>query len=120
MGDNAPFKECGSCHRIWEYWQDFISDPEVRLLGFQGSTRLPETNLLVFHHRCGTSISVLANKLRHILPKDEQELQLPILFGDENCSKYCREIENLKTCNRNCINARDRRLILAVLDMKKS
>jgi hypothetical protein len=119
MTGPAPFKECGSCHKKWEEWQDFVRDPEVRLLGFQGSTRLPDTNLLVFHHRCGTSISVFAKNLRHILPQDVQELQFPVLYGDETCSQYCREIENLKICKRSCANARDRHLILTILEMKK-
>jgi len=120
MTEHTPFQECGSCREAWDRWQDFVADPEVRLLGFQGSDRFPDTNLLVFEHRCGSSISVLAKRLRHILPEDEQKRQLPVLFASEHCNQYCRTIENLKECDRACVNARDRKLILRILEMKKA
>jgi hypothetical protein len=120
MNEEAAFQECGSCKKTWETWKDFIADPEVRLLGFQGSDRYPDTNLLVFEHRCGTSISVLAKRLRHILPKEKQKLELPILYASENCNQYCNKIENLKACDKPCINARDRQLIMMILKMRKA
>ena len=120
MNEHASFQKCGSCHQTWKAWHDFVADPGVRLLGFQGSERYPDTNLLVFEHRCGTSISILAKRLRHILPKAEQEIALPILYNSETCNQFCSKIENLKACDRDCINARDRKLIIKVLEMKKA
>ena len=89
-------------------------------MGFQGSDRFPDTNLLVFEHRCGSSISVLAKKLRHILPPDEQKQELPVLFASDQCNQYCGKIENLKACDRPCVNARDRKLILRIFEMKNA
>jgi hypothetical protein len=120
MNKEAAFHKCGSCKKAWETWQKFIFDPEVRLLGFQGSDRYPDTNLLVFEHRCGTSISVLAKRLRHILPQDKQKLELPILYASESCNQYCNKLENLKVCDKACINARDRQLIMMILEMRKA
>jgi hypothetical protein len=113
-----PFKECGSCRHTWADWQSFIADPAVRLLGLQAIPGLPDSNLLVFEHRCGSSVSVLALKLRHLLPPADQAVARPVLFGTDTCSGHCRVIENLATCNQPCANARDRRLAVLIAAAK--
>jgi len=90
------------------------------MIGFQAIPGLPDANLLIFVHCCGSTISILAKRLRHILPDPEQAGALPSLFGTDMCNQYCRFIESLEACDRHCVNARDRRLILMLLRMKKS
>ncbi len=119
LNSHPLFQKCGSCGRMWNEWQDFILDLDVRLLGFQAMPGLPDANLLIFVHGCGSTISILAKRLRHILPGPEQVDDLPSLFDTDTCNKYCRFIENLETCDRRCVNARDRKLILMLLRMKK-
>ena len=116
---DSQFQKCGSCGRSWDQWPDFILDPDIQPIGFQAMPALPEANLLVFEHRCGSSISVLAKRLRHILADSKQATDLPVLFGTDMCSGHCRFLENLAGCDRLCINARDRRLILMLLKMKR-
>ena len=115
-----PFQKCGSCGQPWMQWSDFILDPDVRLIGFQAVSGMPDANLLVFEHCCGSSISILARRLRHLLSDGQPEPQLPSLFGTEPCNQFCRFLENLTACDRPCANARDRRLIQAVLKMKRT
>jgi hypothetical protein len=115
-----PFKTCGSCRRSWEHWQDFVLDPGVRILGFQAIENLPDANLVVFEHRCGSSISLLAKKLRHLLDEHADRERLPILFGSDTCRKHCRLIEDLEACDRPCANSRDRRLIQLLLKMRRT
>jgi hypothetical protein len=117
---DSQFKKCGSCGRGWDQWPDFILDPDIRPIGFQAIPGLPEANLLVFEHRCGSSISVLASRLRHILPDSEPAGEVSALFGKDSCSGHCRFLQDLESCDRMCINARDRRLILMLLIMKKT
>jgi hypothetical protein len=112
------FKECGSCRHTWADSRSFIADPAVRLLGLQAIPGLPDSNLLVFEHRCGSSVSVLALKLRHLLPPDDQAAEQPVLFGTEACRGHCRVIENLASCTQPCANARDRRLAVLIADTK--
>ena len=96
----------------------FVLDPTLRLLGLQAIPGLPDSNLLVFEHRCGSSVSVLALKLRQLLSAEDQAADRPVLFGTETCSGHCRVIENLATCDRPCANARDRRLAVLIADAK--
>ncbi len=112
------FQRCGSCGQFWKHWRDFALDRGIRLIGFQASPGLPDANLLIFEHRCGSSTSILARRLRHILPESPQALDLPNLFGSDTCNQHCRYPENLSVCDRSCVNARDRQLILLLLKMK--
>lgn len=113
------FKTCGSCQYTWTDWRSFVFDPGVRLIGLQAIPGLPDANLLVFEHRCGTSVSVLAPKLRHLLGADEQTSGQSLLFGTESCSGHCRFLEDLSSCDKPCVNARDRRLVVLIADTKR-
>jgi hypothetical protein len=115
-----PFRRCGSCRKEWFHWRDFVLDPGLRLLGLQAYPDLPDANLLVFEHRCGSSVSVLATRLRPMFQDPDEDSDLPLLFGTETCNGRCRHIEDMRGCDRACINARDRRMMLQLLEMKKN
>lgn len=114
-----PFQFCGSCRRTWTSLDAFVCDPAVRLLGLQALVTKPEFNLLVFEHRCGSSISILARRLRHLLPEPEVEPPPELMFGTEPCPGHCRRLSDLEACDNPCANARDRRLTLLIVKMKR-
>jgi hypothetical protein len=113
------FKTCGSCQYTWIDWWSFVFDPAVRLIGLQAIPGIPDANVLVFEHRCGGSVSVLTHKLRHLLGTDEETGERSLLFGTENCSGHCRVLEDLSSCDKPCVNARERRLATLISDTKK-
>ena len=116
----GPFQVCGSCKRAWLTWDGFVEDPAVRLLGLQSLAAAPAANLLVFEHSCGSSISVLARRLRHLLPEVESDGPLPVLFGTEQCHGHCRLLADLEACVAPCGNVRDRALILLIQCLKNN
>ena len=119
-GSEEPFRSCGSCKKRWLTWEDFVHDSGIHLLGLQAVDHLPDANLLVFEHRCGTSVSIKARDLRpHLLPVPENGAGLPRLLDTEECAGHCRLLEDLSECDRPCINARDRRLIGALMELKR-
>jgi hypothetical protein len=115
----APFRLCGSCLREWASWNDFVIDPELRLLGLQAVPNLPDGNLLVFDHACGTSISLLVRRVRPHLPDLEEEALPPARVDLEECRRHCPELEELAACVRPCVKARDRRIVQAILRLKQ-
>ena len=115
----GPFQICGSCRRAWPTWDRFVLDPAVRLLGLQSDISNPEINLLVFEHACGSSISILSRRLRHLLPEPEPGVPRARLLGADQCRGHCLRLEDLEACDAPCSNARDRELILLVQRMKK-
>jgi len=111
----VPFQICGACRHAWPSWDNFVLDPAVRVLGLQVVAVKPDLNLLVFEHACGSSISILATRLRHLLPDPHPEnAPSAVLFGTEQCRGHCRRLEDLETCTAPCANARDRALILLI------
>ncbi|HZT30052.1 MAG TPA: hypothetical protein VFA33_09225 [Bryobacteraceae bacterium] len=115
---SGPFQVCGACKRAWPTWDGFVRDPTVRLLGLQSLAAKPDCNLLVFEHSCGSSISILARRLRHLLPEPEPDVPLPVLYGTDQCRGHCRFLEDLEACVAPCHNVRDRALILLVQCLK--
>ncbi len=115
-----PFKTCGSCGFEWADWRSFLLDPGVRLLGLQAAPGMADANALVFEHRCGSTVSVLAYRLRGLLDVEATRGDLPDLYGTETCNGHCRTLEGLAICDRPCVNARDRRLTLRVAEMMGS
>ena len=112
------FKKCGSCGYLWADWREFVSDPHLRPMGLQAITSVPDGNLIVFEHKCGSTVSIPARRLRDLLPGAEQKGDLPLLFGRQECEGHCRTVEDLSFCQEPCVNARDRSLLLLLLEMK--
>jgi hypothetical protein len=91
----------------------------VRLLGLQAVINIPDINLVVFEHSCGSSISILSKRLRHLLPEPEPGSPAVRLLGTDQCRGHCLRLEDLERCDAPCSNARDRELILLVQRLKK-
>ncbi len=118
---SRPFHSCGSCRKQWPTWEDFVLDAGIRLLGLQSVEQLPDANLLVFEHRCGTSVSLKASQLRrYLLPDAEAGADLPLLFDTDECAGHCQLLEDLSACDRPCVNARDRRLIARLIELRRA
>ena len=108
-----PVKVCGSCGRPWRSWDDFLGDPQLRLLGLQAVTRVPDANLLVFEHRCGSSVSLLTKRLRHLIPEHPSDAWSS-LRGTDQCRRHCLSLQDHAACDRPCRHARDRDLLALV------
>ncbi len=117
VASESAFKTCGSCGAEWPDWRGFVHDPSVRLLGLQSAPGMADANTLVFEHRCGSTVSVLAYRLRSLLGVEDGVQALPELYGTDTCHGHCRSIQGLALCDRPCSNARDRRLTLHVANL---
>jgi len=115
-----PFQTCGACKRTWPTCDTFVLDPDVRLLGLQAVITHPDFNVMVFEHICGSSVSILTPRLRHLLPEPEPGEATVRLLGTEECRGHCRLLEDLEACDAPCSNARDRELILLIRRIKNA
>ena len=114
------FQTCGACKRAWPTCDSFVLDPDLRLLGLQAVITHPDFNVMVFEHSCGSSVSILTPRLRHLLPEPESGEATVRLLGTEECRGHCRLLEDLEACDAPCSNARDRELILLIRRMKNA
>ena len=104
------FKVCGSCRRAWVTWEEFVTDPEVRLLGLQSRASVPDATVLVFEHWCGSSVSILTRRLRHLVP-DHPAARWPSLRGTDECPGRCLEVSDHGPCDQHCRHALDRDIL---------
>jgi hypothetical protein len=112
------FQTCGSCKSEWSTWDSFVLDPAVRLLGLQAVIADPDFNVLIFEHHCGSSISILTPRLRHLLPEPQPGDPAARLIGTEQCRGRCLSLGDFAACDAPCSGARDRNLLLLVERMK--
>jgi hypothetical protein len=65
----SVFVSCPKCGNEWGRCGDFLSDRDVRLLGFQSGSTIPNDGLFLFtHERCGTTLAVELSSFRSLLP----------------------------------------------------
>lgn len=107
------FRVCGACRTSWSDWDEFVADPGVRLLGLQAVLGLADASLLVFEHRCGSSVSILTRRLRYLLPLDGSEAW-PSMRFTEQCPGHCYSLPDHLQCDQHCLHARDRRLLTLI------
>jgi hypothetical protein len=117
----ATFRICGSCGRRWSSVVEFLDDRELSVVGLQVAGHMPEVNLMIFQHACGSTVSLLTARLRLLLPLPGASVTVSEdLFGTDRCRELCLDLGNWSTCELPCINAADRRLLKAVVDRKSS
>jgi len=114
----APvFKVCGSCRHTWRTWEDFVTDPEVRLLGLQSSATVPDATVLVFEHFCGTSVSMLTRRLYHLVP-DHPAADWPSLRGSDECPGHCLDRADRAPCSQRCRHSLDRDVMALIIALR--
>lgn len=118
MTDDEGFRTCGACRRRWSTPADFLDDAGLSVVGLQVAKHVPEANLLVFEHACGSSVSVLTSRLRFLLGEPTAGTGDPDLYDTDTCLALCRVLREWALCDRPCVNARDRRLLQVVLSRK--
>ncbi len=112
-----PFKVCGACSRAWNTWEEFAADGELRLLGLQAVPDVPDASVLIFDHRCGSTVSVLTSRLHHLLP-EHPAADWPSLRDGPECARHCFALTDHAPCERHCRNARDRDILKLVEGMR--
>lgn len=97
------FKECPSCKHKWGTREELLSDPYMRLVGYQVNYIDLEAGLFLFNHDvdgCGTSLAIDAGLFTDMYHGE--------IFEDhtkenvENCPGYCEERRFLGPCSEKC------------------
>lgn len=110
------FKKC-SCGSEWQTIDEFISDKDLVLLGYQVNFKKLELGILLFDHKkCGSTIGVKAYEFRKL---HRGPIFKARLTGEDTCPGYCLHSEELAPCPNpcECSWVRD---IIQIINMKKS
>lgn len=97
-----PFKKCTACTKEWKDREEFLSDPEVVLAGYQVHFEELTAGFFLFQHRsqaCGTSIAIDVDGFTdlHHGPVFEKRLA-----GTDACEGHCLRESDLLPCPAHC------------------
>jgi len=93
------FKQCNTCKHIWESRDEFISDGNIILIGYQANFMNLKAGHLYFNHNCKNTI---------VLSTDQfTDLRAGPTFserktGTDECPQYCLKKEALDSCQVEC------------------
>jgi hypothetical protein len=111
------FKECPLCGFTWGSRDEFLSDPDVEIVGYQAHFEELTAGYLVFNHACETSMAVMVGQFRDLYDGPVFEEQKT---GSEECLGYCLQEGELRGCPIQCECAFVREIIQLVQSWPKS
>ncbi len=115
---SETFKICPNCRKIWTTRSDFLSDPEIRLTGYQVNFRQLEQGLFLFDHlHCRTTMAIRSKSFNDLYHGPVFENSL---LGTDSCPAFCLHSGNLEKCSSACECAYVRDVIQTIKDWPKS
>ncbi len=115
----APFKICPMCSNHWEMLEDFLSDHELELSGYQVSFIDLKGGLFYFSHTkpgCGTTLAIPVNEFTGLSNR-------PMLASQGKQSKCCPELcvrkNDLEPCPVECECSWVREIMQIIRNWKK-
>jgi hypothetical protein len=112
----SDFKSCSLCHKSWPSREEFLSDGDVTLVGYQPDFEDLDLGTLVFNHvtpECGTTMEIEIESFADLYGGPIYETPLN---GTDECHGHCLRIENLERCEQRCKNAWAREVARIVFD----
>ena len=111
------FKQCNMCLAKWGCYEDFLSDPDVSLVGYQVSFEELEAGLFLFNHSCNNTLAIQAEAFTSLYdgPIFNQRAT-----GGEQCPGFCLDKCELNPCPAECDCAYVREVLQAVKKWPKA
>ena len=96
----VPFKRCTACAAVWLDRDAFLSDPDVRLLGYQPHFEALTAGLILFNHlACGTTLGLEVAVFESLHTGTVFSRRLD---GTAACPGYCQHASNFRPCPLQC------------------
>jgi hypothetical protein len=93
------FKACPGCGKAWRSREDFLSDPELELIGYQVDMENPLGGFFLFNHACEDTLALPASCFLDLV---DRPLQRPSLYGTTACAGHCLHRSDLDPCRSIC------------------
>lgn len=100
MTVNETFLTCSMCKAVWKTREDFLTDPAIRLAGYQAYFEQLTLGLFLFNHLvCGTTLSIHAERFKDLYTGPIFDHRAT---GTEECPGHCLNQKNLDPCPVRC------------------
>jgi len=96
------FKTCTNCRHNWDSRKSFLSDPDVRLLGYQANFIKLEAGLFLFSHdatACRTTLAIHAAEFTDMHQGPVFETRMT---RTAKCPGHCLHKDSLEPCGNEC------------------
>jgi hypothetical protein len=105
------FRKCSNCTYEWKTRNDFLEDPDVKIIGYQANFEALKAGLFFFNHSCGTTIALFAELFTDLYQGPIfQERQT----NGDDCPGYCMNKDDLEPCPSMCECASVREIIQCI------
>lgn len=94
-----PFKVCTNCKTRWRQRRDFLSDPNISLVGYQVNYTRLKAGLFLFNHSCGTTLALPAGVFRTLR---SGRIFRERATGTGACPGFCQHEHELEPCVARC------------------
>jgi len=116
MSNDLPFKKCNTCKTEWDSRSSFLSDPDIKLVGYQVHFETLTAGLFYFNHSCKSTLAVQADLFMDLY--DGPVFTERATNGDD-CPGHCLHKHNLEPCPAKCECASVRNVLQIVKDWQK-
>jgi hypothetical protein len=115
---NKTFSICPKCNKNWASRDEFLSDRDITMRGYQVNFEKLELGLFLFNHNCKTTLAIHANKFTDMY--DGEIFRYERKTGTDSCPGYCLLKESLQACPAACECAYVRSIAAKIANILKS
>jgi len=115
MNNADSYEQCNLCHTEWRTLDDLLSDPEVRLNGYQPCFQLPDAGLFLFTHdldHCHATVALPVIDFQHLYTGSRHTR---LMVGDAGCLLHCLNQHDLSPCTNPCAMAWVRHILCVLV-----
>ena len=93
------FKKCNLCNFRWRSRESFLSDPNIKVVGYQPYFKELTVGYFLFTHSCGTSLALKAGAFSDLYSGPIFEINMQ---GGDECPGFCLNQHELRPCPVEC------------------
>ena len=112
------YKKCKTCD-TWFSLEEIINDPDIKPIGMAYLEGEKPEAFYFFHHdvkHCGSSFLIKVDEFKSFITVD---IPMINLMHSDQCDGYCVEIEEIRSCDKQCRYAPYRQFLLKMLYLKR-
>ncbi|OGV53649.1 MAG: hypothetical protein A2X49_06250 [Lentisphaerae bacterium GWF2_52_8] len=97
--NKESFRQCSCCKHEWASLDDFLSDPAIKLVGYQVNFGELELGFFLFNHCCKSTISMQVKVFSQLYGHPRFKNRLT---GSSSCGGVCLKMDELGRCPNEC------------------
>ncbi len=114
------FKTCSCCHKEWLSQNDFLSDSQIKLVGYKADLKKLDYSMFFFNHMaedCYSTITLEALSFMNLYTGKKYRGRRT---GESDCPGYCLDINQLSRCDAVCECAYNREICHLITTWEKN